>query len=105
MAEVAVAVDRSCVCASCSESSLKLEHHVDAVAGLEVKVRKGHLVDEGLAAEDKTNHGHVNAFLLLQRLLDLQHRVGWLEVERLLDASESLTKISQARLEDIQIGS
>ena len=48
-------------------------------------------VCERFSSINQTDHGHVDTFLFLKRLLDLQNSIGWLEVERLLHASESLS--------------
>ena len=73
-----------------SEATFKLEEHVNSVTGLHVNVGNGVLVSERLSTVNQPDHGNVNSFLLLQRLLDLEDVVSGLEVERLLHACESL---------------
>ena len=82
---------RAEVCMGWSEAALELEEHVNCVAGFHVVVGDVVLVCERLACVDQTNHENVDAFLLLQRLFDLQNCVRGLEVERLLHSGECLS--------------
>ena len=50
------------------------------------------LVGEGFSCINQTDHRHVDTLLFLKRLFDLQNRVGWLKVERLLHSGESLSQ-------------
>ena len=54
-----------------SVAALELEDHVDDVASLHIVERDCLLVGELLARVDEANHGHVDALLLLERLLDV----------------------------------
>ena len=50
------------------------------------------LVGEGFSSINQTDHRHVDTFLFLKRLLDLQNRVSRLKVERLLHSGEGLSQ-------------
>ena len=63
---------------------------MNGVTGLHVIMGNVLLVGKRFSGIDQTNHGYVNSFLFLERLLDLQNSICGLEVERLFDASQSL---------------
>ena len=71
---------------------------MDSVTSLHVVVRNVVFVCERFSCVDQTYHRHVNALLLLQGLLNLQNRVRWLEVERLLHACQGLQAFERLRL-------
>ena len=67
---------------------------MDGVTSLHVVRLNSVLVSKGLTTEDQANHSHVDSLSLLKRLLDAQNRVRWLEVERRLNASQGLHKLT-----------
>ena len=73
-----------------SEAALELEDHVDGLASLHVVRLNSVFVGQRLTLIDKTNHSHVDSFTFLQGLLNVENRVRWLEVERLLHTSKGL---------------
>ena len=75
-----------------SAATLKLQKHVNRVSRLHVIMCNVLLVGKRLASVNQSNHWHVDALLLLQRLLDLQNGIGRLKVERLLHSCQSLHK-------------
>ena len=64
---------------------------MDRIARLHVVEGNVLLVCQRFAGVDQTNHGNVDALLLLQGLLDLQNRVRWLKIKRLLHSSQRLS--------------
>ena len=60
---------------------------MDGASRLEVVVADLHFVIELLASEDEPDLADLDSLLLLERLLDLQHGVVWLEVVALFPAS------------------
>ena len=71
-------------------AAAELEHHVDRAAGLDVVELERLVVRELLARVDQADLVDLNALLLLELPLDLQHLVGGLEGHGLLAARQRL---------------
>ena len=54
---------------------------MDSVSSLHVIMRNVLFVSQGFSSINETNHRHIDSFLLLQSLLNLQDGVCGLEVE------------------------